>query len=372
MARTDDAETVRVTWEDLARVQAAEGAALSPAAAGSAAPANTAAPTLAAAPGLGAPQSYGNIHAEPAEPSAAGGERGSLLLKAWFYLGAAGLLGALIGWAICEPAFVDGGQGRGWGNVWMMPMLLMFLCAGLGVAESVVERSARKALIRAALALPLGIVLGFIFDFFANLFYNLGLALIAEAGVRGTRHPAWWIVRGIGWMVFGAAGGVVYGIIGRSSRKTLYGVLGGVLGAGIGGVVFDPIGMLVHGGALSRAVGFMLFGAATGVGVGIVESALKDRWLYVCGGPLAGKQFILYKPLTVMGREQGCDIYLFKDSTIQPQHAVLEVRGPRVQVRALAPVYVGGQPVQTRVLQAGDLIQIGRYAFRYQERQRAR
>ena len=105
-----------------------------------------------------------------------------------------------------------------------------------------------------------------------------------------------------------------------SSKRMLYGVLGGVIGAGLGGIVFDPIAMLTHGGAPSRAVGFGLVGLATGVAVGLVESALKDRWLYVTAGPLAGKQFILYKPRTVIGSDQKCDIYLFKDSNILPKN----------------------------------------------------
>jgi hypothetical protein len=101
-----------------------------------------------------------------------------------------------------------------------------------------------------------------------------------------------------------------------------------------------------------------------------VESALKDRWLYVSGGPLAGKQFILYKPQTRIGRDQSSDIYLFKDLAVQPQHAVIELRAGRAVLVAAAPTLVSGQPVTQRTLQNGDLIQIGRYSFSYQEKQR--
>jgi hypothetical protein len=292
-------------------------------------------------------------------------------MKGWFYLGAAGLIGALAGWAVCEPAFIDG-EGHRWGNIWLMPLVLTLLCVGLGVAESVVERSTQKALIRGGLCLPLGVILGFVFSFIANLIFTIGMGIVMQLGVMSVSNPGLWIVRAVAWMVFGAAGGIVYGIVGKSSKKAVYGVLGGIIGAGLGGLLFDPISLLTAGGGLSRAVGFSSLGLATGMGVGIVESALKDRWLYVCAGPLGGKQFILYKPLTTLGSEQSCDIYLFKDPSIHAQHAVLESRGPRVQVHALATVHVNGQPVQARVLQSGDLIQIGRYAFRYQEKQRPR
>ncbi len=314
-------------------------------------------------------KSYGNINATHDAPTVAH-EKGSILLQAWFYLGLAGLLGALAGWAIAEPGFVDG-PGHRWGNLLLIPLLVTLMCVGFAVAESLVERSTRKVLIQGGLALPLGMVLGFVFEGLANIFYSIGLAMCSAAGVQSMHNPAPWLARGVAWIVLGVAGGVVYGIIGRSMKKTGYGALGGAIGAAIGGTIFDPISFATHGGATSRAVGFGLLGMATGVAIGLVESALKDRWLYVTAGPLAGKQFILYKPLTVMGSAQSSDIYLFKDPEILPEHAILERKGSKVHLIALGPVYLSGQPVRgSRVLENGAMIQLGRYGFRYQERQR--
>jgi len=163
---------------------------------------------------------------------------------------------------------------------------------------------------------------------------------------------------------------VVYGIVGQSGKKCLYGIIGGMLGAGIGGLVFDPISLVLGTAALSRAFGMMIFGAATGVAMGLVESALKSKWLFVTAGPLAGKQFILYKPLTTMGSRQGCDIYLFKDPSIMPAHATIEQRGNRLWLSATGPVFVNGRQEQQRCLASGDLVQIGRYSFSYQEKAR--
>lgn len=348
--------TIKITAEDLDRVSPL---AQSPAATGT-------------APAAG--RSYGNINDQLSESSSASAaqeqKKRNVLLEGWFYLGAAGLLGAIAAWGICEPHFVDGGSQR-WGNIWLLPAIVTLMCVGFGVSESIVERSAKKAVFRTLIALPLGVLFGFVFDVFANLIYNIGLGIAYELGVKNTHNPVWWIVRGIAWAVFGAAGGAVYGIVGQSGKKAKYGILGGMIGAGIGGLVFDPISFPFSTGALSRAVGFSIFGAATGAAMGIVESALKNRWLYVSGGPLAGKQFILYKPLTRVGSDQNCDIYLFKDKSILPDHAVLEARGSKVQLRASGTVYVAGQPTQMRVLQDDDLIQIGRYSFRYKEKQRA-
>jgi len=347
-------KSIKITLDDLASVSLPAADAMIP-----------------AAPAAAGAKVYGSINAASDPQTRIAEEKGSLLLQAWFYLGAAGLLGAIVAWGICERRFVDnGGNEQSWGNWFMIPLIVALLCVGFGIAESVVERSPKKALIRGSLCLPLGLVLGFIFEFAANIIFNIGIAIIHEMGVQTYRNPAFWIVRGFAWMVFGAAGGLVYGIVGASGKKILYGMLGGVIGAGLGGVLFDPIAMLTKGGAASRAVGFALVGLATGIAVGLVESALKDRWLYVTAGPLAGKQFILYKPRTVIGSDQKCDIYLFKDGNIQKEHAIVEIAGSRIMLLAIGDTYMNGQPVRQQVLMSGGVVQIGRYAFRYQERQR--
>ena len=317
MPQENSDKAIKITLDDLANVSARELEVVAPAAPGSA-------------------KSYGSIN-EPADPTTqVAEEKGSILLQAWFYLGLAGLIGALMGWGVCEPWFVDRPtDGHLWADFLMIPAIVGLMCLGFGVAESIVERSVKKALIRGAICLPLGAVLGVIFEFIANIIYSIGISICVEMGAQTNHNPALWVARGIAWMVFGAAGGVVYGTAGMSGKKVLYGVLGGVLGAGLGGILFDPIAIATHGGAVSRAVGFGLVGMATGIAVGLVESALKDRWLYVTAGPLAGKQFILYKPRTVMGSDQSCDIYLFKDTNILKEHAIVELAGSRIMLRAI-------------------------------------
>jgi Inner membrane component of T3SS, cytoplasmic domain len=354
MANADDKPALKITLEDLANVQVRtekQGAAT--AAAGA--------------------RSYGNIAAAGTDaPAAVTEEKGHIFLKGWFYLGVAGLVGALMGWAICEPFYRTASRNPFLSFI-LLPLVIMFTCTGLGVAESIVERSGSKALIRALLSLALGLVFGLIFYIAAEFVYTVGRMIIFSLGVETNRNPAFWIVRGIAWGVFGIAGGIVYGLVDRSGRKMKYGVLGGLLGSMLGGTAFDPITFLTSAGmgTVSRGVGFGLLGLATGVAIGIVESALKDRWLYVAAGPLAGKQFILYKPVTIIGSNQKSDIYLFKDTSILPEHGTIELRGAQTFLHSAGPIFVSGQPIRTRALQSGDLIQIGRYAFHFRERQRS-
>src|SRR5205807_1128594 len=153
------------------------------------------------------------------------------------------------GCGLAEPFCVDGAGPR-WGNFFIIRLIVTLMCIGFGVSESIVERSVRKALLRGALALPLGILLGFIFDMMAETLYSILIRLVFEAGAQNHRNPAVWIARGLAWMVFGAAGGVVYGIVGQSTKKGTYGVLGGAIGAALGGLVFDPISMATHVGSV--------------------------------------------------------------------------------------------------------------------------
>jgi hypothetical protein len=331
-----------------------------------------------AAAAAGARQ-YGNIAAPSDGLAVATEEKGHIFLQGWFYLGLAGMVGALVGWAIGEPFFKEGAAVRTLsgllGILVIVPLVVTFMCLSFGLAESIVERSARKAIQRTALSIPLGFCFSLLFMLAGGIVYSVGLQFCAAMGIdirsaAGYKNPATWIARSLAWMVFASAAGIVYGFVDRSVRKGRYGVIGAVIGGGIGGLAFNPISAAAGSGAPSRAIGFALIGLATGVAIGIVESALKDRWLYVASGPLAGKQFILYKPLTTIGSSQASDIYLFKDTSILPQHGVIELRGAQTFIRSDGPVFVSGAPARNRALQSGDIIQIGRYAFHFRERQR--
>jgi hypothetical protein len=84
-------EPIKITLDDLAQVDMPQASA-------------SGAAVVSATGG----RSYGTISTGDEVPAAVGEERGSFLLQGWFYLGLAGFAGALVGWAICEPAFVDG------------------------------------------------------------------------------------------------------------------------------------------------------------------------------------------------------------------------------------------------------------------------
>ena len=293
----------------------------------------------------------------------------SIIHKSWFYLSVAGLIAALIAWAICEPGFSDTSHNT-WGNSLLFPLMAAFVSAALIVSEMISEHSYQKAISRGFISLLIGLGLGAIFVVVGGLLYMTFLEMIASGGGQiKASNPFVWISRATAWMFFGVSSGVIYGLISQSKKKCIYGIIGGAVGSGLGGLFFDPISLLTNGGTLSRCIGMMFYGASTGLAISLVESALKDRWLYVSNGPLAGKQFILYKLITRLGSNQSNDIFLFKDDTIAPAHATIELMGPSTIITPYAPVYISNQPIQSpRKLKNGETIQIGKYTFNYQEK----
>ena len=255
--------------------------------------------------------------------------------------------------------------------------MAILMCVNLGIAESLIERSWKRALSRGLAASGLGFIFGYVFYIIGNIIFTLLLNLLIafDASTKGIEsNPVLWFSRAIAWTAFGLAGGIIFGIVSKSGKKTSYGILGGIIGAFVGGFLFDPIALITNGGEVSRAIGMSILGASTGVAIGLVENALKDRWLYVSSGPLAGKQFVLYQDLVTIGKAQSCMIFLFKDPSILEHHATIEYRGGISVLTAFGPVEISGQTFQgqaQRKLNSGDAIQIGRYTFSYSEKERS-
>jgi hypothetical protein len=303
---------------------------------------------------------------------------GPIWLKSWFYLGLAGLVGAFLAWAICEPTFSDETDTLTFGSAFMFPMMAVFMSVGFASADSAISQAWGEFIKKFLLAVFVGGILAFIAEMLAGLIMVQGVKVLLGDNPESTPqqllgNPALWFLRGFAWLTFGAVAGILYGLFDKSGKKVLYGFLGGMAGAFIGGLLFDPINYFVFrdSASLSRVVGMCILGLITGVAIGLVENALKEKWLYIMAGPLAGKQFVLYKDRTTMGSSQSCDIYLFKDTTIQPAHAIIQNIGKAAQITAAGVTLVNNRPVTSQRLNSGDSIQIGKYTFLYHEKQKA-
>jgi hypothetical protein len=183
--------------------------------------------------------------------------------------------------------------------------------------------------------------------------------------------------RALGWVLAGTTVGLGQGIALRSKRLFLYGLIGGVVGGMLGGLLFDPIQLLVVGedqpsAHWSRLIGFSCVGLFVGAMIGVVELLARDAWLRMTQGPLAGKEFLVFKDVMVLGSSPRSDVYLFNDEEVAEEHATLRAVGDDCEIENQSPdtpTLVNGRAVQRSRLRHGDEITLGRTVFVFQKRQ---
>lgn len=280
----------------------------------------------------------------------------------------AGLIGGFLAWVISEPIF---GDKRETSSILILLIemgvfggLIGGLIGGcLGAAEGVVSGVAEKALKAGLIGLAIGLGGGFLGGVFGQIVY--GAMLQPDSSSLGTVMAA----RIIGWSVVGIFVGLGQGVGRGSGKRVVNGLLGGLIGGFIAGGLFDPIGMFVATGLISRLIGLTVLGTAAGLAVGLVEEMRKEAWLSVLQGPLAGKQFILYEQRTRIGSSPKCEITLVKDPQILAEHIAIENHGSSFSLSGIMGVaVVNGQSVQQTTLRRGSTITLGNTALLFEEK----
>lgn len=241
------------------------------------------------------------------------------------------------------------------GVLWHV-LLSSLIAVGLSIAESCVSCNWQSALKNGLAGLLLGALGGLVMSWGANFIY-----LTLGGGQQGEMNFTQVFARAVAWGVLGMFTAVAPGLVMRSKKKILLGCLGGLIGGMLGGALFDVISKAAESAVLSRFVNIVGLGVGAAVAMVLLEQAAKRGWLRVLSGVITGKQFILYRNPTVIGSSPKCEIYLFKDTSVLPQHASINQREGDFYITA-----IGGQPVilnetvtQQSKLRSGDKIRIG-------------
>ncbi len=187
--------------------------------------------------------------------------------------------------------------------------------------------------------------------------------------------------RALGYAFIGSIVGAAQGAVSRSTIIARQGAFGGFIGGFLGGTVFQILGGLGFSPSLSRLLALMATGALAGFFVGLVQNLLKQAWIRVVLGRNEGKEYLLAKPVTTLGRSELADIGLFGDPSIAPTHAAIEslsaqnrhrlraVMEPNTRGAEYAPPLVNGQPVSgEQWLADGDTVQIGKRTLLFSEK----
>lgn len=189
------------------------------------------------------------------------------------------------------------------------------------------------------------------------------------------------IARALGWSLIGGTVGAAQGIVSRSPLVARQGALGGLLGGLLGGSAFEILNGLEFPAPLSRLLALVAVGALAGFFVGVVQNLFKQAWVRVVLGKNEGKEYLIAKPITTVGRGELSDIGLYGDPDIAPTHVAIESLAAQNRHRlrfvgeggkrgtAYAPPLVNGQPVANEMwLADGDTIQIGRRTLLFHEK----
>jgi hypothetical protein len=162
-------------------------------------------------------------------------------------------------------------------------------------------------------------------------------------------------------------------------RATLGGTAGGFLG-GFASVIFRGLWAgLFKEHSLDdlwspSGTGFIVLGACIGLLVGFAQVIFQDAWLTVKQGFRAGREYKIAKPKIIFGRAEGCDIGLFGDAAVAPEHAnIVVLNGEYFLHDGGAPggTFVNGVRITgATLLKHGDLIQMGNSLLRFGARRK--
>ncbi|HEX5322612.1 MAG TPA: FHA domain-containing protein, partial [Capsulimonadaceae bacterium] len=179
----------------------------------------------------------------------------------------------------------------------------------------------------------------------------------------------------------GAGIGAAQGASRWSSRILLQGLFGGAVGGLLGGVSFEILQRTLGQPMLSRLIGFILIGAAIGFFIGLIQNIFKQAWIKVVVGRNEGKEYLIAKPVTTIGRSELADIGLFGDKSIAPTHCAIEMAGGSYRLRPVAaeepspsgqvfaPTVINGREATAEVwLADGDTILIASRTLQFREK----
>lgn len=186
----------------------------------------------------------------------------------------------------------------------------------------------------------------------------------------------------VGWLIAGVLIGASIGAydVARartpgSLRKLTNGVLGGLLGGLVGGL---PFTFLASSPTLARSgltISLVLLGSCIGLMIGLAQVVLKEAWLRVEEGFRPGRELLLTREETTIGRAETCDLGLFADNGVERLHARIVRNDTRYLLAHAADdgeTFVNDQRVGRKpvALRAGDAIRIGESVLRFGERQK--
>src|SRR5207248_25635 len=120
------------------------------------------------------------------------------------------------------------------------------------------------------------------------------------------------------------------------------------------------------------AIGLVILGLLIGALIALAQVFLKDSWVEIASGRRAGKQMMLNKDETVIGRAVAVDLSLYAEQGIEKQRALIVLEHHRYILEENGTpggTILNGQRIDNRApLKDGDKIQVGTAVLRFGEK----
>ncbi|MBM4069524.1 MAG: FHA domain-containing protein [Planctomycetes bacterium] len=294
-----------------------------------------------------------------------------------YYCALCGGWAGFVGWMLGRLIHPDGNLARAGIRGMFLGMMIAF---GLGLVDAVWSVSLRRIGLvaqRVGVAILVGAAGGLIGGL-------VGQALLNATEV-GLMFVVGWVFTGLLVGISIAAFELLVAFVKRQDfgavqKKMLKCLLGGTAGGLVGGLFALSLKFLLESNRSDEwlwsptATGFVMVGMCIGLLVGLAQVILKEAWIKVEAGFRPGREMILAKERTTIGRAEACDIGLFGDNAIEKLHASILLDGNRYYLEDAstpAGTFVNDQRVLGRApLQTGDLIRVGRSLLRFNERRK--
>jgi hypothetical protein len=292
-----------------------------------------------------------------------------------YYCALCGGWAAFVAWAVVwllglqdwQPASTGAAVGKG---ALIGGVLGLFVASAISTLDAYANAGGSR-LLRALFSMVVGFLGGLLGGGLGTLLY------------AGNPQQLWRLV--IGWMLAGIIIGSSLGLFdlirvwsgqGESRvprRKTVNGIIGGLLGGLLGGL---PFGLLLESrDTLPRSnltIGLVILGLCIGLLIGLAQVFFKEAWLKVERGFRAGREVLLTRDETVIGRAEGCEVGVFGDMDIDKQHARIVLDGDRYVLHdnhSARGTFLNDRRIgKPEPLQNGDLIRVGSCYLRFGER----
>jgi len=282
-------------------------------------------------------------------------------------------IAGLIGWLITEPLLPKEFASSEWQRAEFRMVFISVLFIGLaaGFHQGYMKGGKRNVF--------LGLALGLVFGTLGGLLgYQIGGTTSTVIFGDNWALKSFPIVpRAITFAFMGSFLGAGIGVTQFRARIIMAGAFGGLIGGGIAGLFFDPLGVAIgqvlsqggESGFAGRALMWPLMGFTVGLFTAWLEQATRQAWVRLIVGRNEGKEWPIDGVQTHLGRDERANVPLFGDNNVAALHATITRQGVNyILSDAGTQIGTGYQGVRLAApvaLQPGDMFQVGNHQLQF-------